>query len=131
MDKNTLKHYRPLKREVDMLQERINQLPYACAVVTASSREHPYCQHMEVIEGHPSPEDQIKRRRMEARKAVCQQRIDDIEQFINSVEDSLVRQVLLYRYADGLKWRDITAKLDGMYSEDQLRKKIERFLIKS
>lgn len=130
MNKKQLKQLRFLYQEINMIQEKINSLQIESAAVSASDREWPYCKHTEIITGLPSLEDQRKRRKLEQRKAKCRQQVEQIEAYIYHVEDSLIRQLLIYRYVEGLRWNDIAAKMGGGYSADYLRIMLDRFLEK-
>lgn len=50
-----------------------------------------------------------------------------LERFIDSIEDSTLRQIFLLRYAEGCTWRQ-TAQRMGDLSEDAARKRHDRFL---
>lgn len=128
MNKNQLKQLRFLYQEVNMIQEQINSLQMESAAVSASDKEWPYCKHTEIITGLPSLEDQRKRHQLERRKAKCQKQIGQIEYYIYHVEDSLIRQLLQYRYMEGLKWNEIAAKTGDKYSADYLRITLDNFL---
>lgn len=130
MNKEQLRQYRHLNHEVNLIQEQINNIKYECAVVTASDREFPYCQHAEIVGGVPSTSGQMKRWKLEQRKARIQKRLDQVEQFIYHVDDSLIRQLLIYRYMKGLKWNEIAARMGGGCTADSLRMALERFLQK-
>jgi hypothetical protein len=131
MEKEQLKQLRFLYHEVDMIQEQINNLQRECAIVSTSDSEWPYCKHAVKIEGLPRQEDQLKQHKLEKRKKECRKKIKQLEYYIQHVDDSLIRQLLTYRYMEGLKWNDIAAKMGSGYSEDSLRKMLERFLNKS
>lgn len=130
MNKEQLRQYRHLNHEVNLIQEQINNIKYECTVVTASDREFPYCQHAEIVGGVLSTDGQMKRWKLEQRKAKIQKLLNQVEQFIYTVDDSLIRQLLIYRYMEGLKWNEIVARTGGGCTADSLRKQLERFLEK-
>lgn len=47
--------------------------------------------------------------------------------FINSVEDSLMRQILIYRFVNGKTWQEV-ARCIGEYDESYVRRKCMTFL---
>ncbi len=59
-----------------------------------------------------------------------QQQIETADVYINSIDDSLIRQLVIYRYKHGLKWQEIATRMGSDYTEDGLRKRLERFLKK-
>ena len=51
-----------------------------------------------------------------------------IQQFIYSIDDSLIRQIFELRYIKGLKWAGVASSLGGYYSEDYVRITHDRYL---
>lgn len=54
--------------------------------------------------------------------------IADIEQFILSIDDSIIRQIIEYRCVKCMNWRDISARLGSMYTEENVRQMYHRFI---
>lgn len=54
-----------------------------------------------------------------------------IESFIFGIDDSFMRQILQYRYIDGLSWNAVAVRMGGYYSADYLRIAHDRFLRKT
>jgi hypothetical protein len=54
--------------------------------------------------------------------------INDVQAFINGIEDSHVRRIVSMRYIDGMTWRQIACNIGGGNSEDAVRKTVERYL---
>lgn len=48
--------------------------------------------------------------------------------FVNNIGDPLLRQIILYRYVDGLQWRQIAARIGGRNTEDSVRNCVNRYL---
>ncbi|MDQ9806978.1 hypothetical protein RFX75_09195, partial [Acinetobacter baumannii] len=48
--------------------------------------------------------------------------------FINDITDPLLRQILLYRYVDNLKWPQIAARIGGDNTAGSVRKIVDRYL---
>ena len=55
---------------------------------------------------------------------------DRVKAFIDSVDDSLVRQVLHYRYSKCMTWRQVAYVIGGRNTEESVRKIAERYLKK-
>ena len=53
---------------------------------------------------------------------------DSVEKYIDSIEDSRKRNIMRYRYIDGMTWRETAKKLGPGNSEDAVRMEIKRFL---
>lgn len=48
--------------------------------------------------------------------------------FINSIEDSLTRQIFHYRYVKSMSWKRVAYMTGGYNSEESVRKIAERYL---
>ena len=48
--------------------------------------------------------------------------------FINSIEDSLTRQVFYYRFVKSLPWKRVAYMTGGCNTEESVRKIAERYL---
>ena len=50
-----------------------------------------------------------------------------IEQYINSIDDSEIRQIVRYKYLDNFTWNKTALKVYGYPCGDRARKRIDRF----
>ena len=57
-------------------------------------------------------------------------RTKEVEQFISSINDSMVRRIARFRVVDGLSWNEVANKIGGDNTEDSVRMCFERFLKK-
>lgn len=138
MDSKKLEQFREKKREVRMLEGKLESMKERCEetisdVVQASSREFPYIRQSVRITG----KDMTARKRMLVvkerlikRKRELEEDIEEIERFIDIIEDSAIRQIIELRYIEGRKWRDISNELYGYPSEELARIKLKRFIEK-
>lgn len=55
---------------------------------------------------------------------------EEIEDYIQKIEDSGIRRIARFRYIDGLKWKEVAVRMGKGYSEDFCRIKMENFLKK-
>lgn len=55
---------------------------------------------------------------------------EEIEDYIQKIEDSEIRRIARFRYIDGLKWKEVAVRMGKGYSEDFCRIKMENFLKK-
>lgn len=51
-----------------------------------------------------------------------------IDKFLDSVDDSLTRQIFYYRYVKCMSWKKVSYMTGGYNSEDGVRKIAERYL---
>ena len=60
----------------------------------------------------------------------CFYELNRLDRFIQSVEDPLIRQILLYRFEKHMSWRQIARAIGGNNTSESLRKKLYRYLAK-
>ena len=51
-----------------------------------------------------------------------------LNEFVNSIDDPLIRQAVLHHYADGLTWRQTATRIGGGNTADGIRLKVDRYL---
>ena len=75
-------------------------------------------------------EEQIKSREKRIVEKIrrCTQIKDEIEKFINSIDDSLTRQIFYYRYVKCMTWKKVSYMTGGYNSDEGVRKIAERYL---
>lgn len=138
MDAKRLEQFREKTREVKMLQRKIEKLEKQSKesvsdVVQASMDTFPYTRRSLKITGR---DNRSHRRMMDLKDRLIKRRreleleVEEIEAFIETVEDSGIRQILELRYIDGLKWREVSHEVYGYPSEELARIKLKRFLTK-
>lgn len=128
MTREELKQYRALKREIRMLQERISKQERVTDTVTGSSPYFPYTAHHVTIEG--TAQDMVatrRERRLKRQMQRAEELAEGIEQFIESITDSEMRQIMRYRYLEGLSWQRVAYKL-GETDESYPRRKHNIFM---
>ena len=54
--------------------------------------------------------------------------LNRLDRFIQSIEDSLLRQIITYRFVNGYSWSKIAFQIGGNNTPDGLRIKMMRFL---
>ena len=54
--------------------------------------------------------------------------LNRLDRFIQSIEDSLLRQIMTYRFVNGYSWSKIAFQIGGNNTPDGLRIKMMRFL---
>ena len=115
MDKQSLMGYQKLKREQVHLLRRIEALqkkevPVVMGKAKASSRDFPYLEHrISVQMDEPVESDRIKRmfRIYRERQEKIGQQMLQIEEFINGIDDTEIRQIFELRFIEGQKQEQI------------------------
>lgn len=136
MDKQTLKQYRALKREINLIDKKLNKLydrkqniPEVIGKVTGSSKEFPYTEIRTTVRmAEPKESDQIKILiwKRKQRREVAERKLTEIENFISSIPDSDTRQIFEMIYIDGMKQREVSEKI-GL-ERSGISKKIDGYL---
>lgn len=67
---------------------------------------------------------------IEARIQLSMVEYNRLNRYIQSVDDSLIRQIISLRFVDGLKWQQVAVSIGGNNNEDSLRMLLNRFLRK-
>ncbi len=131
----TLEQYRQLKNEVIQLNQRLDKLHnneniYVFDTVKGSSHSIPYQERVIAITGisqkHIATCNRLKSI-LADRVSRIQSSIVEIEEFLNSVERSEIRQIIQLRYIQGLSWLVTARKVYGYPCGDRARMTITRF----
>ncbi|MDU3526430.1 hypothetical protein [Clostridium sp.] len=127
MDKESLKRYRKLMSEVDLLKRQLEKTEpeYVEDNVKGSSPYFPYTEHKVHIEGYDLESYKRKVARLNKRIVNKMNELveekDSLIEFIYNIEDSEIRQIFIHKYIDGMIWREIAKKMN--YSETSIRDK--------
>ena len=54
---------------------------------------------------------------------------DEVWKYISSLDDPLMRQIIILRFIDGKSWFKVSEKIGGDTTDESCRKAFERFLI--
>lgn len=134
IDKNQLKQLKHLKSEIKILKEQIENLDYTITTdsVKGSTHSFPYIETHFKITGIDYEDYNRKTKRLQRR---LQRRIDELmdlveetNEYIENIDDSLIRQIITLRYINGLTWDQVAANIGGNNTADSVRKMAERFL---
>ena len=123
MDKKKLSQLRPLKKELELIDRKLDRLyerqenvPVVMGKVTGSSKDFPNTEvRTSVLMDEPKEADEIEKqiRIREKRREQVEKLITEIEQFIAEISDSRDRQIFELRYIEGMKQKDV-AEYMGM-----------------
>lgn len=141
MTKKELSQLYYLNREIKMLKDQLSALEdkqddYTRGTVRASALDYPYTLHSITVSGATDPQAAYNRRaEIRETKALISLKIEqcDIEygrlmRYINGLEDSLLRQILTYRYVSGFNWVQVAMHIGGGNTADSVRKQHDRHL---
>lgn len=127
-----------VKREIKDLEQRIQELEEAESIevvrdsVRGSSKFFPYISRSIVIEGIEEKKESKKlikyRRILEEKKEELLDIKIDIEEYLNEIDSSRIRQIIRLKYIDGKNWVQIGHKIG--ISADAARMELKRFFKK-
>lgn len=141
ISKEILIQYSDLQEEVKEVRERIERTERQIAkieedgnVIDTVSGGGGGIQHFK-IEGFPYPEYSRKKTLLYARKATLaslelelMEMLNQVEEFIASVDDSRMRRIITLRFIDNLSWNKVADKIGGNNTEDSVKKAFYRFM---
>ena len=136
MDKKELSQLRPLKKELQMIDRKLDRLyerqenvPVVMGKVTGSSKDFPYTEvRTSVLMDEPKEADEIEKqiRIREKRREQVESLITEIEQFIAEIPDSRDRQIFELRYIEELTMKKVGERVG--YSKGRVSQIISSYL---
>lgn len=130
MEKKDLEELYYLKKEVVRQKQRLHALENALTNCTSTLSDLPKGNGETDKIGSYIAEIDLLKEQLTASITRCWRQIHFIECYIDSVEDSEMREILRMRYAEGMSWQQI-AFAAGYYDESVPRKRHNRFLQKN
>lgn len=135
MTKEELSEIIKLKKEVKQLQGKLRELGYdgdnetiVSDKVKGSMSEFPFSSRSFNLIGFEQMTEECIQKRTEIGQKISQKyyelncKINKAIDYIHCIDDSEIRQILTYKYIDGLTWEEISEVMS--YNESTLRKKI-------
>lgn len=141
VSKEILIQYSDLQEEVKEVRERIEKTEKQISrleedgnVIDSVCGGNGGIQHFK-IEGFPYPEYSRKKTLLYARKATLAslemellETLNQVEEFIASVDDSRMRRIITLRFIDNLSWNKVADRIGGNNTEDSVKKAFYRFM---
>lgn len=145
-DKNVLKQYLSIKKEIAAEEARIDKLQREIDIMRPVGREVTdvvtkgkrgkkplgIC----IIRGDRDYGD-INKKRAELRERKAkkelhvvslEKKVIDVETYIYSLEESDLRNILMYSCVDGLNWKEVAEAMGDGYTEEACKKRFSRFM---
>lgn len=140
MDKNILIQYSDLVKEVEDLRRRIqknqddiDKLEVVSDSVKGTRRDGTIGNIS--ITGFPSPryyklKDMLfkRQRSLTEKEEELLEMINQVDDYINSIEDSRIRRIMRYRYIDDLNWVQVARRIGKKATADSCRNAHDRYL---
>lgn len=134
MDKEQLSQLKYLKSEIEILKKQISDLDYNITTdsVKGSSPYFPYIERKFLITGldyqvHDNKLDRLQRK-LNRRIEELIDLVEETYEYIDNIDDSLIRQIITLRYINGLEWKQVAASIGGNNTGDSVRMIHNRFL---
>jgi hypothetical protein len=127
-----------LKKEIKQLNQKLQELSYGdndkivTDKVRGSMAQFPYLPRSFTITGREEMSEECLEKRNAIAVRIRQKtqnlmgKVNKAFEFIESVGDSTIRQILTYRYIDGLTWEQTGECMS--YSWETVRKKHDKFI---
>ena len=134
MTVDQLKQYKALQREIEALNKAIVEMgeqgPEVSSDAVSSAAEWPYRKHTEQVDGLDWSEYErqmrvVLRKREEA-KARAAAQLAEIEEYIAGIEDSVMRQIIKYKFVHGMNWAEVGREVGT--NENAVKQSFHRFL---
>lgn len=107
MDKEFLQKYNKIKREEEVIK---------CKILNIT-------------------ENNLKKKTLKKKHILLKRRIKRkeirINDYINNIDDCIIKKIATLRYLNGLKWSEVALKMGECYREDSLRIMFERYINKN
>lgn len=143
LDKRILNQYMDIQEEVEETRAKIEKnkreiekIEREGAVIDTVAGGKGGIQHFK-IEGFPYPEYSRKKTLLYARQTTLtnleielMETINQVEEFISSVDDSMMRRIINLRFIEKMSWGKIANKIGGGNTEDSIKKAFYRFMEK-
>lgn len=134
MDKGRLKKHKKNKDRLKRIDEKIEELcgrevQVVSGKVTGSSKDFPYTEVRTSVQMYePYENDRINKRirEYEAERLVLLQEVEEVDQYIEGIEDSEVREIFENLYQEGISQRKVGKKVG--YSQGRISQIVDDFL---
>ena len=129
-----LKQIRHIDSEIETIQKQIDRIePMTCIdKVSGSSCVFPYTERSFQIAGVDVDDYNRRTARLKSRLIKKKDELlklkEEVQSFIDGIEDSFIRQIITLRYMNGEAWTQIAKEVSGNNTPDGIRMMAKRFL---
>lgn len=131
MTKKELSQLYYLNREIERDKRRLEELEALAAGCTQQITGMPHAPGVADKIGNCAAEIADLRGIIDANIQKCWYELNRLNRFIQSIDDSQMRQIMTLRYINGLSWRQVAMSIGGGNTEDGVRMMHNRFLDES
>ena len=141
LTKDILAQYCDLREEIKDLRRRIinkqrelDKMEKEGAVTDSVKGGLGGEQHYKIT-GFPYPEYSRKKTALYLYKAQLEnaelellELTNEVEDYIQSIDDSRMRRIIRYRFIDDLRWYQVAQRMGGRTTEESVKKEFQRFM---
>jgi len=128
MTKKELSQLCWLKREIAGDRERLRELESRAVSAGVQLTGMPGAGGIRDTVGRYASEMADLRHSIDSKRQRCWEELQRLVRYIDTVEDSLMRQILTARYVEGKSWNQVADSIGGGNTEDSVRMAHNRFL---
>ena len=128
MTKKELSQLYYLKKEIQGQQRRIKELETLATRCSTTITGMPHGMGISDRVGKYASELSDLKNLLDLNIKKCFFELNKLDRYIQSVSDSLIRQIMIYRFINGYSWAKIAWNIGGKNTADGLRIKLKRFL---
>ncbi len=128
MTKKELSQLYYLKKEIRQLEQRIKELETAATGCTTKITGLPHGTGINDKIGNYAAQIADLKSLLDLNLKKCFYELNRLDRYIQSVDDPLTRQIMMYRFISGYSWRKIAFQIGGNNSIDGLKKRLYRYL---
>lgn len=127
MTKKELSQIYYLRRELAELERRLSKLQEASKSTTQTITGMPFAETGSDKTSLGADIADIKTE-IALHKHRITEEYSKLQAYVSSVDDSLIRQILTYRFIDGNSWRKVAYRVGGCNTEESVRKVCYRYI---
>lgn len=128
MTKKELSQLYYLKKEIKEQQKRIKELEAAATSCSTKIDGLPSGTGVSDKIGNYAAQIVDLKALLDLNLKKCFYELNRLERYIQSVDDPLIRQIIIYRFISGYSWRKIAFQIGGNNSVDSVKKRLYRYL---
>lgn len=117
-----------LKAEIKMQKKRIYELETISESSTATITGMPHIKELSDKVGKYATQIADLKNLLNSHLKNCLFELNRLTEYIQNVDDPLVRQIMTYRYIHGFNWQKTAFSIAGNNTADNLKKKLYRYL---
>ena len=143
--KSILEQYTDMQREekdlirrIQSLNDKIRNIELSGCIVSdsvACGKKGKRPIKMVKVEGFPLMDYEKKKRALKKYKAKLEamdiellEKLNEVEDYIESIKDSRIRRIMRYRYIDNLTWQQVARRMGMNHTADGCRMTHDRFI---